>query len=422
MNNIEKWTLALLIMMSFTGISVASLGKAVVTPFHLVMGAFIGYGILVSRKDKNYLFSSLLVLLAYILFVNVIQFPNIRYTSILYTIVFGLELTILYNLMRRCRPKVMILACKIIIYAYLGNLFMGFVFDTVGFRNGTVLKFIRVYYSEGEHGGRPMGFSSEPSYAAFIISVAFLCYSHLRDHILDKEMAKLAIKLFLCIIFSKSAYGFIFIAVILMDWAIYFYKNGDTLLRNLFPFIAAVSIVLMSVVLSNSDNEIVGRLQKFSAALVEPTHSTKKKMEKLQAADGSAFARVGPTYLLFTAGDEYEVNFLVGEGAGAAGIFLAHFLVGILVDEGRTSVDAGIIPSFIFDYGIIGTVLFIIFLINCFYNLSLAYWLMFFLILPNANINTQLIWYCIACFLFVSIIKQTRSKQSISIKQQLAEN
>ena len=406
MTNIEKWTIVLLVTLSFTGISVATLGKALLTPFHLLMGLFIGYGILVSRKKENTVFVSLVLLLGHVLLVNLIQYPKILYTSILYSLIYGVELTILYNLMRRCSVKAILLALKIIIYAYMANLFLGFVFDLINFRNPFLLKYISVYYTEGEAGGRPMGFSSEPSYAAFMLAVAFLCYCHLRDHILDKETIKLFIKLMLSVVFSKSAYGFIFIAVIMLDWLIHFFKKGDTLTRNVIPFILVIFMVVGGVIFQSSENETVDRLRKFSTAMFDTTTTGKKKMKKLQEADGSAFARVGPTYLLFNNDEDVDVNYWVGAGAGAAGEFLARFLVGIIIDEGRTSVDTGIIPAFIFDYGIIGTILFSLFLINCFFNLSFPFWMLFLLILPNANINTQLIWFTIACFLFVSIAKK----------------
>ena len=393
-------------MLSYTGISVANLGKAMVTPFHLIMGLFIAYGFMVSNKERNTVFGSLVILMAYVLLVNILQYPSIRYTSILYTIIYMIEFMILYNLLRRCKISVITLAFEIIIYTYLANLFLGLVFDTIGLKNDLILRFICVHYEEGEsHGGRPMGFSTEPSYSSYILAVAFLCHSHLRNHTMDKKALKLFIKLILCIVFSKSAYGFVFVSVLILDWVIHFYKKGDLLLKNIYPFIISIALLGMSIVMQTSENESIVRISKFSAALFDTSVTGRKKMEALNRADGSAFARVGPTYMLFNIDPKYKINFWLGEGAGAAGGFLAKFLVGILVDEGRDSLDVGIIPAWAFDYGIIGTILLLIFLINCFHNLPFPFWLLFFLILPNANINTQLIWYNIICYLFVSIAK-----------------
>ena len=51
---IEIWSIILLVLLSFTGISVAQIGKAMLTPWHLCMGFMMSYGLLVSRKaDKK---------------------------------------------------------------------------------------------------------------------------------------------------------------------------------------------------------------------------------------------------------------------------------------------------------------------------------------------------------------------------------
>jgi hypothetical protein len=128
-------------------------------------------------------------------------------------------------------------------------------------------------------------------------------------------------------------------------------------------------------------------------------------MVKLQEVDGSAFARIGPTYLLLTAGEDSNINYWTGQGAGAAGVFLAGFMAGIIVDDDTENIDTGIIPAFFFDYGIIGFILLLIFLKICFLKLGFPFWLMFFLVLPNANINTQLLWFAILSYTFVSVWK-----------------
>ena len=80
-----------------------------------------------------------------------------------------------------------------------------------------------------------MGFSSEPSYAAFILAVIFMSYAYLRNHALDKRTVTMFVKIIMCIVFSKSAYGFLFIGVILLDWVVVSYKTRDKLIRNLIP-------------------------------------------------------------------------------------------------------------------------------------------------------------------------------------------
>jgi len=207
-----------------------------------------------------------------------------------------------------------------------------------------------------------------------MLAVVLLSYLHLTRHLLNKDSIKLIVKVVLCVLFSKSAYGFLFIGVILLDWIFVVYRKGDVVVKNVLPLLFGLGLVGFVICSSQIENEAIQRINKFTRVAMDDSYSGKRKLQKLQAADGSAFARVG-----------------------------AKFLEGLLVDEGRTSVDTGIIPALIFDYGYIGGFLFLVFLICVFNRLPFAFWLLFLLILPNANINTQLIWFAIACFMFVNI-------------------
>jgi hypothetical protein len=411
-STMEKWTIVMLVLLSFTGINIMNIGKAMLTPFHLMMGCFIGIGMLVEFKGRFRFSFMLFLFIIYVLFINALRFPDIRYTSVLYTVIYAIEVMILYNFLRKCRPEAVLFAFELIINLYLINLFLGLVLDTLGIKIPAILQLIKVYYSVDGSGGRPMGFSSEPSYAAFILAVLLLGYSHITKHVFNKTTLLIFIKAILCIFFTKSAYGFLFFSVILLDWTIVAYKRGDFLTRNLLPLLFILVISGLGYISSRIENEALQRLIRFSSVAMDDTHSDRKKLEKLQEADGSAFARIAPTYLLFTQTDEIGFNVWMGEGAGAAGTFLANFLEGLLVDEGRDSVDTGIMPALIFDYGYLGFFLFFVFLYAVFRHLPFTFWVLFLLILPNANINTQLIWFAISCFLYVNINLAPRITQS----------
>jgi hypothetical protein len=419
-STIEKWTIAIFVLLSFTGISIANIGKAMLTPFHLLMGCIIGIGVLAEFKGRFRFSFSLFIFILYVLFNNTLHYPDIRYTSVLYTVIYALEVMILYNFLRKCRPEAILFAFELIINLYLINLLLGLVLDALGIQIPAVLQLIKVYYSADGSGGRPMGFSSEPSYAAFILTVLLLGYSHITKHAFNKTTLLIFIKVFLCILFTKSAYGFLFFSVIILDWTVIVYKRGDFIFRNVLPLIFIVTISGLGYISSIIENEAFQRLVRFSSVAMDDTHSDRKKLEKLQEADGSAFARIAPTYLLFTQTDEIGFNVWTGEGAGAAGTFLATFLEGLLVDEGRDSVDTGIMPALIFDYGYVGFLLFFIFLAVIFRNLPFPFWLLFLLILPNANINTQLIWFAISCFLYVNINLSPRITRSEIEKRRVA--
>lgn len=388
--------------MSYTGISLATIGKAMLTPFHAFMGLVMGYIFLFGKKGKYNLQVSLLALIGYIVFINVINYPNTRITSVIYTITFGVEYLILSQLLLMVDRKTVINALSIILFSYAANVMLGFFLSSMHLDFGQGI--INVHYGGAGESPRPMGFSTEPSYAAFILSVAFLAFNHLRRHKMDKLTLKIVIVYLATIIFMKSAYGFIFVAINVLDWFLIIFKTLRFNTKIIFLVSSFGVLLLMPFLLQNSSQETVVRLQTVSDVLSDPSLETKDRMKKLQAADGSAYARIGPTYLLFNAKDEIDINLWFGAGAGAAGDFFAKFLSGVLVDDAE-KLDTGIIPAFVFDYGIIGTLLLIFFFISCAYNLPIPFWVCIFLILPNCNINTQIFWFALTIYSYVSMTK-----------------
>ena len=396
----------LLLLMTFTGVSVGQLGKALVTPFHLVMGIFMGLIILFIRKGHFNIQTSLLLLIGYIVLANTVIHPGSRITSVIYSVVLSFEYVIMYQLLVRVKKEIVLKSFVIIMFAYLGNIFLGFVISSAHLNIGQGI--INVFYSI-DGSARPMGFSSEPSYAAFILTVTFLAFNHLRGHKVDKIMWQMLTAYVLSTLLMKSAYGFIFVAVNMLDWFLFYFKRMSFNLRIVFLLATVIFLFVTPFVLQNSEDESIVRLQNVSSIMNDTSLEPKKKLAKLQEEDGSAYARIGPTWLLIEAGDEIEVDWILGAGAGEAGLFFKKFMAGVLVDGDEVEkLDMGLIPAFVFDYGFVGTGLLILFFISCAYNLPTPYWICLFLILPNCNINTQLFWYGILLYAYVSTYKQLK--------------
>jgi hypothetical protein len=401
--------------MTFTGLSVGQLGKAMLTPFHLIMGIFMGFIIFFIRKGHFNLQISLLLLIGYIVLANTIIHPGSRITSVIYSVVLSFEYVIMYQLLLRVKKEIVLKAFTIIMFAYLINIFLGFVISSAHLNIGQGI--INVFYSEGDGSARPMGFSSEPSYAAFILSITFLAFNHLRGHKVDKIMWQMLIAYLLSTLLMKSAYGFIFVAVNMLDWFLFYFKRMSFNLRIVFLMAGITFLFLMPFALQNSKSESILRLQNVSSIMNDSSLEPKKKLAKLQEEDGSAYARIGPTWLLIEAGGDIEIDWILGAGAGEAGLFFKEFMAGVLVDGDEVEkLDMGLIPAFVFDYGFVGTALLILFFISCTYNLSLPYWICLFLILPNCNINTQLFWYGILVFAYISAYKQMKLAISLPPK------
>ena len=268
----SRYLVIILVLFSYTGISVGKIGKALLTPFHLVMGVLIVYAVFFTKKNNKNVLLTLLVLIGYLVGVNILSFPNIRFTSILYSVIYAIEMLIVYHFLKRNALKDVLLAFRIILFSYTANLFLGNLFDIIGFHNDFISAYIRVHHTANSAIGRPMGFSSEPSYAAYILSVVFLCYNHLKKHEYSKEILQLGFVYIFSILMMKSAYGFIFVAVILLDWGIVLFKRSNLATKMTFPFIALLSAFLLIITLQNSKNETITRLHDVSA--VSYTHLT----------------------------------------------------------------------------------------------------------------------------------------------------
>lgn len=401
----EKLTIGAIIALSFTGISVGKIGKALLTPYHLMMGILIGIGLFYAHKINREIVVSLLILLLYMLGVNAFNIYSIKLTSVLYTFIFCLEMMILYNFMKSATTELLKRAFELVIILYFANVMIGFGLSLIGLHIPAIEQIIRIYHMQsGET--RPMGWSTEPSYAAFIMAMSYLAYNHLNDHELNKNVGKLTVAYILASVLMKTAFGILYIGVCMLDWTIHLYPKFARSVRLMYPFFGIIIIAAGSFLLSNSDAEALRRLDTVGGILFDPFDDNQKKMAKLQEKDASAFGRIGPTFMLIAEGENLKFNVYTGAGAGAAGVFLLEMLSGVLIDDGDAeSLDVGIIPAFVIDYGFIGFILLWVFLFFVMYNLPVTFWLCIILIMFNANINTQLLWFGITCCFAVSMYR-----------------
>ncbi|MEO1623883.1 MAG: hypothetical protein AAFV25_01905 [Bacteroidota bacterium] len=398
-----------LVLLSYTGISLGTIGKAMLTPYHVIMGVLIGLFALIMPKHRIQLFVSLLVLMMYVSLINVLNYASFKPTSLLYTLIFGIELIVLYNLIRQCSPEDIAGAFRFILISYIINIVAAFVVLSVGLGHSFLQNIFGIAHLESGS-SRPMGFSSEPSYASFVISIAYMCQNHISGHHFRRSNALLSMGYVLAIVLLGSAYGMLFLALNILDWTMVYYRKLTQVSRRFFLILSVGMMGALLTAASRIESESIQRIAELAELFHNSSASMQRKMEKLQEKDPSAFARIGPTYMLLNSGQTDAFNIWWGSGAGTAGIVIPRFLQGTLIDEDDDTLDVGIIPAFIFDYGIVGFSLFVLFLVNCFSQLPLPFWLNIFLILPNANINTQLFWYGIASLLIVSVIQKTRRR------------
>ena len=413
----NKVSVVALVLFSYTVIGVGTIGKAMLTPFHLVMGILLVVYALYVEKKNIQLFLSLLLLMGYMIFNNILNYP-IRFTSLTYSIIYGLELIVLYNLLRHCSKDLIKKAFYFIIASYGVNIVIGFLLIKLGLKI-PVLEIV-IGIVRNESGVRAMGFSSEPSYASFIISVAYLAYNTINDHEFNKQTAYLSAIYFIPLLLLGSAYGLMFGVVTLIDWAWIYYKRMSPALRQLFPLLGIIIVYFGYNFVMQSKNEAVERIESLAETLNDPYSTVEKKLAKLQEDDPSAFARIAPTYLLIQQAEDEDFSLWMGAGAGTAGVVIPAFFQGVLIDDDDGDFDVGIMPSFIYDYGLIGLMLLLVFFIISFRNLPFPFWLFLILVAPNAGINTQMLWFVLTSFVMVSTMKSNES--FFSKRNQISNN
>jgi len=407
----KKLTAILFIALSMTGISLATVGKAPLTPFHLLMFLYIGYVTLFSKKSQLGLPVTLLALGGFFLLNNALNYPAIRLTSLVYSIAFVVEMILLYNLLKYADKASMKRIFVVILALFFVNIVLATFALGMGYSTSLFGGFIGI--TQITAGSRPCGFSSEPSYAAFVVSICFLCWNRLHEYCFNKTFLVVAGMYVLSVALLGSAYGIILALVVILDSLRHYFGLASYSLKlGIVLLVTILGISLVNIV-QKSDNETIMRLKEVSEIISDKEQSTEKMMLKLQKTDPSAFARIGVPYYLFK--DEKDIGkLMLGKGAGAAGEYIPRVMAGFVIDEDDDEFDTGIVPAFIFDYGYIGFALLLIFVGACFRNLPFTFWIFFILMLPNANINTQLFWFMVVAFLGTSLfMRYTSEKYSL---------
>lgn len=376
-----------LLLFSFTEISLMQVGKASVTPFHFVILAF-AVPIMFTAPASFRVNRNALVLLLYIVLINIIHFSSIRVTSFIYTLVFFLEFILIISLARCLDAFSLKRVFQLIIILYFLNLCITTLLIQTGLYNDTLGIIFKAYYSM-----RPMGFSSEPSYASFIVTVAFICYNELK-YAAERKNSILTLGLYVVTVaLTTSSYGFLYVAICIVYILL---REANRMPRNfrLLFFAAFTGIIIIAIAyLSTIDSGPIQRLFNVANALLSDAPIS-EKFDAVNQVDPSAWARLGPTWLLFQ-DNGLSPGLLFGHGSGASSFFFQEQMVGILIDADREFLDLGIVPAFIYDFGITGFLLLLLMIWHSFRQKKLFMFL-FVLFFFNAGINTQIFWYALA--------------------------
>lgn len=314
--------------------------------------------------------------------------------SILFLAIFQVILSILYsgNITSTFYLKILILIIKLFFYVAL--------IQTVLFKYE--IYFNQIWTPINSEAHRINSLATEPSYLGIYIVITF--YSYLvvksKENKLDnkKDGSKVDYIIWgyvlFTVIIANSGFGIVFLSILFLSTISFQKKYLQILL------IIIVFLFFYFVNVSSLDRIEIFVKSIFSFDILE-----------LAYADHSASIRIAPILIIFREFNILDWSALFGRGINYSKELFASIIPGIVLEDWR---GGGFFPSFIFDYGIIPTILFFTFLKRNVITKIFAFESLFLiLVFLNASFNTQLFWYCIIIFtinkyLNLSLIPNTK--------------
>lgn len=278
-------------------------------------------------------------------------------------------------------------AMKIVMVAYFGSSLAATLTVAMGISGLESFLFTRIWTNVSTGESRPIGFSSEPSYAACIVVLAWMTLVRL-GHIRP---------------WGRNGFGFwtsITLIALQLLGSIYGYLLGIVVAltaisllprRMRTPWLAGGTVLgplAVAYIAFGGDDARTTRILRAVAT---------GDLETWLLEDTSSFFRLGPLFSYITSANFGEIGTWLGHGATSAGYFFTEmFRMHISAD--KDSVELGLMPAFIYDYGLITGALLLGFLYRTTRGyLRPAMVAIFTLLIFNANFSTQIMWFAVTC-------------------------
>jgi len=278
-------------------------------------------------------------------------------------------------------------AMKIIVLAYFASALTATLAIAIGLTGFESFLLTRSWTNMNTGESRPMGFSSEPSYAAFIVVLAWLTLVRLgqirpmsrNGFVFWTGLTLLSLQLF------GSIYGYL-LAMVVVATSISLLPRRT---RKLWLIAGSVLGVMVMTYFTFSDND--SRSLRILRAVFSGD------LEIWLSEDTSSFFRFGPTFSYILSANLSDVGTWLGHGVASSGYFFTD-LFRMQIDADKDTIELGFFPAFIYDYGLIAGALFLVFL----YGVTRgpkrsALGATFLMLIFNANFSTQMMWFAITC-------------------------
>jgi len=324
-------------------------------------------------------FLLLLFLTAIAVFPALLHPETMRWSTVLYSIMYGLTFIAYKQLLRQKHFSVLnyLKILKFLIYAY---------FIVLLVQQFCVLTGLPVFNLSNYDPTQPWKLNSlaaEPSHSGRI--VALLMYSYIiikekllnRSYNLKKEFRKdkwIWIAFIWTMITMGSGTAFLFLGIVILKFVRF---------KNLIPlFIVGIAAAALLTVL---EVPVLERTMKTVTATLTLDEAT------IIAADHSASMRIVPMIILAKMIDLSSLVGWFGHGVDHVGTFLSDYLPG--VPEG---ISGGGLFQLLTEYGFISFFLFLVFSIKTTFNKAAKMNIMFwFMLVFLYGVNNQIVWLCI---------------------------
>lgn len=331
---------------------------------------------------------SILAFAAYYLFSSIMNIQAFRYSSILYS----LDLIICYFLyIHLIRKNINIILYKKWLVIIITIFFIALIIQQLGIILGIPNFFNRLnstnYQIQDNFIFSLNSLSTEPSYAATIISVCLFSFLKIKSTELNfrytfadfKSDGSIWFMYFYQLVFYRSVFGILFFTLILFH------------LINLRKIKNWVFLLLLfsAFMLINVDFIALNRLR----LILQGFDFT--KIADLSQIDHSGSIRVLPFYYYIMNFYPFNIHSYFGYGLDYGQNFLRTLIPGIEKD----APFGGLIPLLIFDSGLIGFLLLwrmiLKLAVTCFFSIET---LLLIFVMVNATLNTQLFWFALIVF------------------------
>lgn len=406
----------LIILLSITGLYIFKLGEKLnITPFHITCGAISIYFLikyLFENKIKTNGLTNILLLSGYIVLVNLTNYKTINISNLIHSMFYILVFIFIFLNKKNQNIITTTKTNNTILILYFINILATFITSIKLNLTNQIFNSIFKYYSIGDT-IRPCGFSSEPSYAAIIISCAMytnimMFYSNktLNTLPISKSIIFNKILLFkwmllfytISIILINSSYGYIMMFINILT--VYFYNIHK--IKKHINYLIIIAIIPTILILYNHINtEPINRLIEIISISLKSTN-IQDKLNEIRLVDSSASMRLIPFFNFINDIKILDLNFIFGSGSGYTDQYFGSFFPDILESSEKNSISLGIIPSFIHSYGIIGLFILIYFFKKNINKAGFFSYVLLFFTLFNANFNTQIFWFIIIELTFLS--------------------